>query len=136
MDIVNENGNSRKTPIQISGRVIGEIVERKATFFVSDRHWYRAGNGYSLDAFIVEGLEGHVDAIEFLDRRSRRRETIPFERFAARSWATPDYGHGRKLVCDSRYYDSHYSTPVHLPTPIPAPTLFSMPSAVGFGTHG
>lgn len=110
MNSIHGRTSGRKTPIRFGNRIIGEMDDggpgrRWAVFFVSNRNWYRAANGYSLDAAIVEGLEGQVDAIEFLDKKGRRRETIPYDTFMARAWLTKDYGFGKKYVCDARFYD-------------------------------
>jgi len=111
MDSVTDGGRTSKPePIRLNGRVIGESDGRTARFFVTERHWFKAGNGYSLDQQILEGLEGHADRIEFIDRKARTRESIPFDVFAANSWPTPDYGFGRKIVCPARFYDSRRAT--------------------------
>lgn len=133
MESIHDKSEFRKEstpePLHINGRPIGVKNERRATFFVGPKNWYRAGNGYSLDAYLVQELEGSVDVIEFFDKRARRRETIPYERFACHAWATKDYGHGVKLVCDARFYDSRFNPPP--PEPPAAPCLFPLPTPQG-----
>ena len=100
---------------------IGEIHGTTAVFFVSARHWFQAGNGYSLDRDLVDHLPPEILHLQFVDCRAKNRETIPLATFRERAWLTKDYGFGRKLVCDSRFYDGHQ--PPHGSNPATTPAL-------------
>lgn len=116
MNSLTRDARSLNKPILLNGKRIGEIQGSTAVFFVSDRNWYRAGNGYSLDEKTLDNLDGSIDTIGFFDRKNSRRETISLSTFLLHTWRTKDFGWGKKLVCDCRWYDGRAPKAPRIPT--------------------
>ena len=127
MESISHTKDSRQTALWMRGKKVGDLIGRTASFPVTERNWFRNGGGYTLDAALVEDLEGRVDQIEFIDRRRKRRETIPYDVFMAHAWLTTDYGWGRKYCCHERFYDGRRGPglgPVGVaPVPVVPPLL-------------
>lgn len=120
MNSINDDSVSSKARLYFREKIVGEVDGDTARLFVTPRHWFQAGNGYSVDPGVIDQLGGEIKWLEFYDRKAGTRERLELDTFLANSWETRDYGWGTKLVCSSRHYEGHESSS-HIPPP-PAPS--------------
>lgn len=128
MNRIHDDGRSDKAQLYFREKIVGEVEGNTARLFVTPRHWFQAGNGYSVDPGVIDQLGGEIKWLEFYDSRSRTRERIELDAFLANSWVTRDFGWGAKLVCSSRHYERRGVAPM-----APAATPPPQPGLPGFG---
>jgi len=114
------------------GRKIGEIhLGSIAVLYVGARHWYRRGNGYSIDAGLADELvEREIDELQFLTTETKKSSRIPLATFLMHAERLPDTGWGQKLVCSSFYYNGHAAA---APAPSLVQQLRLFPGSEGVG---
>lgn len=105
MNRIHDDGRSDKEQLYFREKIVGEVEGSTARLFVTPRHWFQVGNGYSVDPGVIDQLGGEIKWLEFFDRKAGTRERIELDAFLANSWMTRDFGWGAKLVCSSRHYE-------------------------------
>jgi len=128
MNRIHDDGRSDKARLYFREKIVGEVDGNTARLFVTPRHWFMAGNGYSVDPGVIDQLEAGIQWLEFFDQKGGTREKIDLDTFLANAWMTRDFGWGAKLVCSSRHYERGGS-----PAPTAAAVAPQQPGLPGVG---
>lgn len=128
MNRIHDDGRSDKARLYFREKIVGEVDGDTARLFVTPRHWFQAGNGYSVDPGVIDQLGGEIKWLEFFDRKAVTRERLELDTFMANAWMTRDFGWGAKLVCSSRHYERR-GVAAMAPAAAPPP----QPGLPGFG---
>lgn len=124
MNRIHDDSFSSKPRLYFREKIVGEVDGITARLFVTPRHWFQAGNGYSVDPGVIDQLGDEIKWLEFFDRKAGSRERLELDTFLANSWMTRDFGWGAKLVCSSRHYErAAGALPIAAPTPPLQPGL-------------